>query len=150
MRNIEELQSNLGNIDLYLLDQLLKERYQKASSILEAGCGYGRNIDLIHRLGYDVSALDRNKECVLFCQDKFPQIRHQIILGDLENMPYPDEQFDHIISSAVFHFAESTDHFERLFGEHMRILRSGGTIFIRMTTAFGLDPRNKKPIADGV
>lgn len=149
MRNIEELQSNLGHIDLYLLDQILKNRYDKGDSILEAGCGHGRNLGLLLRLGFDVHALDKDPERVLYCQTLFSDVQDKIRQGDLVKMPYSSGQFHHIISSAVFHFSESEAHFRQLFGEHMRVLRSGGTIFIRMTTAFGLDPKNNIPKGNG-
>jgi hypothetical protein len=33
-----------GNIDIYLFDQILKERYATKDIILDAGCGKGSNI----------------------------------------------------------------------------------------------------------
>ena len=41
---IEKLQNDIGGIDLYLLDQILKKRYQRTERILDAGCGAGRNL----------------------------------------------------------------------------------------------------------
>ncbi len=37
--DINELNKLLGNIDLYLLDQILKGRFTKELMILDAGCG---------------------------------------------------------------------------------------------------------------
>ena len=40
----ETIQSLVGNTDIYLLDQIMKERYKRGESILDAGCGEGRNL----------------------------------------------------------------------------------------------------------
>jgi len=37
------LKNTLGNVDVYLLDQLMKDRYSESDIILDAGCGSGRN-----------------------------------------------------------------------------------------------------------
>ncbi len=149
MQNIEELQSNLGHIDLYLLDQILKSRYSINDRILEAGCGHGRNIALFHRFGFPIYGLDADAERVEYCQQLFPDMKERLLQADLLNIPFPNDYFDHIISSAVLHFSDSTTHFKSLFEEHGRVLRSGGSFFIRMTTAFGLDPQNKKALGAG-
>ena len=45
----DELNKVLGNIDLYLLDQLLKGRITRDMKILDAGCGEGRNLHLFYQ-----------------------------------------------------------------------------------------------------
>ena len=61
------------------------------------------------------------------------------IQAPVEQMPFADGFFDHIISSAVLHFADSHAHFEAMFGEMVRVLKPGGSLFIRMTTDEGLE-----------
>ena len=147
MRNINELQSNLGHIDLYLLDQILKERYKPGDYILEAGCGHGRNIRLLDNLGFDVFGVDLNEERILYCQELYPLIADKFTVADLTTTNFENDKFDHIISSAVLHFAESTEHFEKMFNEQVRILKKGGTFFIRMCTAFGLSAESLIPLS---
>ncbi len=48
MINAREL---FGDIDIYLFDQILKNRFSDESKILDAGCGGGRNIRLYLYLG---------------------------------------------------------------------------------------------------
>ena len=38
------LQEQFGSIDIYLFDQLLKGNISPDMKILDAGCGFGRNI----------------------------------------------------------------------------------------------------------
>ena len=56
-------------------------------------------------------------------------------------MPFSDEEFDHVISSAVLHFAQSTFHFHQMFSEMVRVLKKRGILFIRMTCDIGLEEK---------
>ncbi len=38
------LQTEFGNIDIYLFDQLLKGRFNDCKKVIDVGCGSGRNI----------------------------------------------------------------------------------------------------------
>ena len=52
------LQEQFGPIDIYVFDQLLRGNLRPAMRILEAGCGYGRNLAYLLRSGCQVFALD--------------------------------------------------------------------------------------------
>ena len=47
-----------GDIDVYLFDQVLRERIRPEMSILDAGCGGGRNLVHFLRSGFTVQAVD--------------------------------------------------------------------------------------------
>jgi len=53
-----------GGIDIYLFDQLLKERIVPGLRILDAGCGSGRNLVYFFRAGYEVFAIDESSEAL--------------------------------------------------------------------------------------
>ena len=63
-------------------------------------------------------------------------------------MPYKNEEFDAIISSAVLHFAEHVAHFHSMIREHTRVLKKNGILFTRMTTDIGIE-KDVKLISDG-
>ena len=62
---------------------------------------------------------------------------------------FKNNTFDHVICSAVLHFAQNTQHFLNMFSELIRVLKPGGSLFIRMTTIESVE-QYVKPIADGV
>lgn len=134
----QKIIDHLGKTDVYLIDQMMKGRYMEGDHILDAGCGHGRNVDLFIKTGIPVTGVDHDPEKIRFCQEKYPSISKHFLLQDLGNLSFADGVFDHIISSAVFHFCATTEQFKKLFGEHVRVLKDGGTFFIRMTSLFGL------------
>ena len=137
---IQELNAELGNIDLYLLDQVLKGRITKDMKILDAGCGEGRNLIYFINNEYNVYGVDQNKSAIkylrLLAKNYQPE---RFVHSSLEEMIFPPEVFDYIISSAVLHFAQGHAHFDLLMQSMIKVLKPGGSLFIRMTTDIGLD-----------
>lgn len=148
--NIQELNRTLGNIDLYLLDQILKGRVDPKSRILDAGCGEGRNLTYFMREGYDVHGVDLNPDAIrmlqFIVQSNHPSIeKERFQVGNIDKMLYPSEAFDWVISSAVLHFSETEQDFWRSIDEMTRVLKKEGILFIRMTTELGMDSRELEP-----
>ena len=128
----------LGNIDIYLLDQLMKERIKPSMRILDAGCGRGRNMEYFIRKDFDVWGVDKQEEAISLLKEQCDQWNPaydttKFSVADLINLPFPEEYFNWIISSAVLHFAESQSHFMLLFEEMVRVLAPNGVIWFRMT-----------------
>lgn len=108
---ISELNKLLGNIDLYLLDQLLKGRFTKEMMILDAGCGEGRNTHYFIQKGYRIVGVDGNSSAISMARisgrtldPNFDPLRFQV--AELEDIPFHSEAFDAVLSSAVLHFAK--------------------------------------------
>lgn len=132
------VKSLLGNTDIYLIDQILKERYQQGAKILDAGCGKGRNLHWFYQHSFSIFGLDNNEERIAHVKQVYSNSVSHFELGDLATMPYKDQQFDHVICSAVLHFAKNEKQFEEMFSELIRVLRSKGTLFIRTASDMGI------------
>ncbi|MEZ4934272.1 MAG: class I SAM-dependent methyltransferase [Saprospiraceae bacterium] len=129
----------LGLMDIYLIDQLQKGRIKLDMKILDAGCGHGRNSEYFIRHGYNIYGIDKNEESVAHLLDEIYRwnpafTKSNYAVANLNAIPFPDDYFDFIISSAVLHFAESRKEFVDLFNEHIRVLKKGGFFFFRMTS----------------
>lgn len=140
--NISELNRLLGNIDIYLLDQILKGRFSTEMKILDAGCGEGRNIIYFINQGYQVFGIDHNETAIQYCRFMAKSLdsnydAHRFQVGRLEEIPFHKEAFNAVICSAVLHFAKGEDNFWQMIEEILRILKPGGIFWFRMTTAFG-------------
>ncbi|MFN0016062.1 MAG: methyltransferase domain-containing protein [Saprospiraceae bacterium] len=129
----------LGNTDVYLLDQILKNRYAPPQTILDAGAGAGRNLHWFVQQAFAVYGTDRDPAAVEALRRHYPGVpadRFQV--APVESMPFADAFFEHIICNAVLHFAENEAHFGQMFSELVRVLKPGGSLFIRVATDVGL------------
>jgi len=137
----QDLNHELGNIDLYLLDQILKNRFDSKQPLLDAGCGEGRNLIWFLRNGYAVHGIDNNASALLMLRYVAKSIQKQaapnFVEGLIDNMPYDDRAFGAVLSVAVLHFADSHVHFEAMFTEMVRVLAPEGLLFVRMASALG-------------
>jgi len=150
---IKELNHLLGNIDIYLLDQILKARFPKKGKILDAGCGVGRNLVYFIRNNYQVYGIDKNGDSVQMLKylansvnPYYPADRFEV--GNINDLPYEDHAFDAVISSAVLHFAESKAQFTKQVNELKRVLKADGLLFLRMATLIGMED-NAEPLESG-
>lgn len=139
-----ELNHLLGNIDLYLLDQVLKGRITPEMRILDVGCGEGRNLVYFIRQGMDVWGIDRDKAALKFLRLYGKSLHpafdaEKIIEDEASDISLPPNSFDGIISSAVLHFAESHAHFQKMIAELARLLRVGGILFVRTAMLDGME-----------
>ncbi len=129
----------LGLMDIYLIDQLQKGRINPGMKILDAGCGQGRNAEYFIKNNYDIYGVDKKEEAIFSLKEKIKQWnpifpKSNFSVANLEAIPFHDDCFDFIISSAVMHFSESRNQFINLFKEHIRVLKKEGFLFIRMTS----------------
>jgi len=142
--NSNNLRNLYGNIDIYLFDQLLKGRFDNCRTVLDAGCGSGRNITYFLQNGFSVYGVDQSEHAVELskrlsadlCADHSPD---NFKLAALENLPFDDSQFDLVICSAVLHFANDADHFDSMLRSLWRVLKPGGYFFARLASDIGIE-----------
>ncbi|WP_316824146.1 class I SAM-dependent methyltransferase [Pedobacter miscanthi] len=140
----ENLREQFGNIDIYLFDQLLKGTYDDCRTILDAGCGQGRNVEYFLRSGYEVYGVDSSagnivkiKQLAAPYADNTSSENFRVEL--VEKLSFEDEKFDLVISSAVLHFANNIQHFEEMLNDMWRVIRPGGYLFCRLASDIGIE-----------
>ncbi|PRY15507.1 methyltransferase family protein [Pontibacter ummariensis] len=141
--SLSTLPSLFGNIDLYLFDQILKRRISEGMSVLDAGCGTGRNIEYlmqagvaVHGVDSSVAAIEKVRELAKLLAPQNPT--NHFILADIADLPYPDASFEVVLCSAVLHFAKNENHFRMMVQELWRVLQPGGMLFSRFSTTIGM------------
>lgn len=146
MQNVNEF---FGDIDIYLFDQILKNRFAPEMKILDAGCGGGRNLIYFLRSGFEVFGVDQNAEAIEyvrhFAKTLAPEISSENFqISRVEKMPFADVSFDWILSSAVLHFAENEKHFNAMLNEMWRVLKPSGILFARLASSIGIEEKVEK------
>jgi SAM-dependent methyltransferase len=59
-----KIQEQFGQIDIYVFDQILRGNIAADMRVLDAGCGYGRNLVHLLREGCEVFAVDEDADSV--------------------------------------------------------------------------------------
>jgi len=139
-----QLQDDFGAIDIYLFDQLLKGQFDERRSVLDAGCGSGRNLPYFLKNGFAVYGIDSDPAAIARVRRLAAKLAPSLppahfIAGDLANLRWRDNTMDAVISSAVLHFAESEEHFGAMLREMWRVLKPGGVLFARLASTIGLE-----------
>lgn len=110
----------------YLLEELEKEPFD---SVLDCGCGTGPVIELLHEKYPDkhYTGLDLTPEMIHVAQAKNLS-NTNFVVGDCENIPFPKDTFDAIISSNSFHHYPNPQDF---FNNAYRVLKKNGRLILR-------------------
>jgi len=123
-----DLQSTSNQLAISL-DRMLREKFHIADGrFLDIGCGDGRLLFHMRKLGWSVTGVDYSEEYVAKCRAYGLDVQ----VGALGPETYPPESVDVVyLGDAIEHLVEPTD----IVAEAERILRPGGAIVIRTPNA---------------
>jgi len=146
---VPNLTEQFGQIDIYLFDQLLRGRILPGASVLDAGCGYGRNIVYLLTEGYEVFGVDSDPHAIEAVRRLAAALAPKTPPGNfrleaIEEMSFPSAFADVVLSSAVLHFARDDDHFQAMLRGTWRVLKPGGLLFCRLASSIGLEHQVQK------
>jgi tellurite methyltransferase len=144
-----DLEEQFGPIDIYLFDQLLRGRIRRGMRVLDAGCGYGRNLVYLLREGYEVFGVDADSRAVAEVRRLAASLApglpaENFRVESVEAMSLPDEFADVVLSSAVLHFARDDEQFAAMLRGGWRALKQGGLMFCRLASSIGMEHRMKR------
>jgi tellurite methyltransferase len=141
-----DLQQLYGNIDIYLFDQLLKGTYTDCHKILDAGCGGGRNLIYFLRNNFEVYGIDPDAGAIDAVKELSKTLSpansvDNFKIAAAENIPFENNYFDLVISSAVLHFAKDEAHFDSMLRYMWRVIKPGGYFFARLASDIGIETK---------
>jgi tellurite methyltransferase len=152
------VQEQFGQIDIYVFDQILRGNIAPGMRVLDAGCGYGRNLVHLLRQGCEVFALDARQDEVEHVRQLSASLgtglpAENFQVGLIERMPFPDAFADVAMCNSVLHFARDEDHFRAMLRELWRVLKPGGMLFCRLGSRIGMEfervPGGRYVVGDG-
>jgi SAM-dependent methyltransferase len=143
MSPIAALRDQLGGIDIYLLDQILRGRISTEDVVLDAGCGMGRNLKYLMTAGCRILAADADPDAVAavraLAAESAATTRLDARVEPVEAMSFPDACATVVVSSAVLHFARDEAQFDGMVRAMWRRLAPGGLFFARLATTIGIE-----------
>jgi 2-polyprenyl-3-methyl-5-hydroxy-6-metoxy-1,4-benzoquinol methylase len=93
----ERYESVVSDLSAHFADS-----FSKGGKILDIGCGSGRDLAVLHKLGFDCYGVDPVLEFVEIAQQIHPELNNRIALGKLPELQVPfNGNFDGVLCSAV-------------------------------------------------
>jgi SAM-dependent methyltransferase len=138
------LQEQFGQIDIYVFDQILRGNIEAGMTVVDAGCGYGRNLVYLLRMGCRVLALDADPDGVAHVRALAAELApglpaENFAVGAIERMPWADGVADVVVCNSVLHFARDERQFLAMVEELWRLVRPGGMLFCRLGSRIGME-----------
>ncbi|NMM61887.1 class I SAM-dependent methyltransferase [Clostridium sp. P21] len=117
----------------YIIDEVKKEEFQ---SLVDVGCGTGNSIELLSKefperkyVGIDLA------ENMIAVANKKAIKGAEFLVGDAENLPFEEGQFDTLICKESFHHYPNVENF---FKSAYKVLKTGGRLIILDMTILAL------------
>ena len=100
------VQEQFGQIDIYVFDQILRGNVTQEVRVLDAGCGYGRNLVHLLRQGCEIFALDADRDAVEHVRQLSTSLKtglpaENFQVGFIKRMHFPDAFADVVLCNSI-------------------------------------------------
>lgn len=109
-----------------------------SSEILDLGCGDGRRMEALLRLGFPVHACDPRPDAVEAARELARELLEQgevetvVQEASLDALDYPDTTFDWVVVEEAETYVSDADDLQTVFEEGRRLLKPGGWLYITL------------------
>lgn len=106
----------------WLVSEIKKD---KPKTILEVGCGFGRNIKFLKTEGVSavITGVDISRKMIRKARKYVPQKGITFVQGDIRHLPFKDKSFDVVFTHGVLMHVSQTD-VEVAFSELCRVAKN--------------------------
>lgn len=148
---MEDINNFFGDMDLFLLDLLLKASIQPGK-ILEIGFGTGRNlIHFLQRDEFEVYGTETDQSLISLIQLMISGFKNQdpnrFQLASATKQPFGKEFFQTVICARVFHFLNDQEKIEA-WEEIHNVLSPGGVLYLTANSMINFENRSE-PAGEG-
>jgi ubiquinone/menaquinone biosynthesis C-methylase UbiE len=112
------------------IGELLKGAY-----VLDAGCGSGRDANILSEQGLRVVGFDLSVGLLKVAKQKYPDI--DFVEGDLRSLPFGDSSFDGVWSNTSLLHLETAKDVKKALSEMSRVLKPKGVIHVVVKSQTG-------------
>jgi len=109
-----------------LLSQFASMKHKKLR-ILDAGCGTGKNMEMLQKRGHHVDGIDVSDDALAFCHKRgiFPIQKASIV-----HIPFGENIFDMVICLDVFGSLQEKER-KHAIAQFQRVLKPGGVLLVQ-------------------
>lgn len=120
-------------------------------SILDLGCGDGRNMPLFHNCGMKIYGTEVSKDgcTAVMSRMKRLDIPCDVRIGRNNNIPFSDGKFDFVFASGVLSFVDEGDSFRDNLTEPNRVLKEDGLFIFYLVKKKSSQVAKSDQISDG-
>lgn len=115
------------------LDSIIFKYLRRDSKILDVGCGFGKTVLELDRLGYsNLTGIDINQSGISYAKSESTRLNSnsRFEVGDAKNLNFEDETFDFVIAQAFWTTITKSDDRLKIAKEINRVLKPCGKIYI--------------------
>ena len=134
---LDDINNYFGDMDLFLMDWILKGLLPESGTVLDVGCGDGRNGLYFIKNGYKYVGLDHDSaqiQLIRYLSQSFQGVDCEFLDSDIRTFVSP-EKFDIIVCSRMLHFASDDLDFQLIWSRFVECLSPGGIIYLSMDSA---------------
>jgi len=124
---------------------------QRNGSILDLGCGEGRNTIYLSRIGYLGVGLDLSPKAVKVLANNLfeEEVKALCVVGDARNLPFRAEKFDGVLAHHIFDHLDENG-FDQAIKNTFRILKKNGILLMTLDNfPKGMTDKNVSVLDDG-
>ncbi|MEM9324323.1 MAG: class I SAM-dependent methyltransferase [Bacteroidota bacterium] len=142
--SIDETDINnfFGDMDLFLIDQILKGHLGSWGKVLDVGCGSGRNMVYFLNKRWQVWGIDTDESQLQLLRYLFKSYPHQdaerLLSRSVENTGLESASFDLVICSRVFHHLD-VPLVMPSWTELHRVLKPEGVLYFSMNSTINFE-----------
>ncbi len=131
-----------GTEDLF--STLFLKHLPPGSTVLDIGCGSGRDLAYLKKSGFAVTGADNSKEMLQAAAGKYPELSSALHLSSLPELPGITRTFNGILCSALFQHIPK-DRLPVSFGRIRELLKPPGIFIISFPVRYpGINPQTNR------
>jgi len=127
-RDFQRADEQFPDITRPLIYELIEPSLLPGSSLLDLGCGYGKDIQYFQKEGFEACGIDISSEMINLAKKIVPQAH--LTQASFDKLPYGDESFDIVFSRYAIQHSHNT---EQVFREIYRVLKPRGYLIFLVT-----------------
>ena len=124
----------------------------RGAKILDLGFGDGRNMPLLHDLGFEVYGVEISEEICGLTKSRMERlgVPVQLATGSNSHIPFDDEAFDFILACHSCYYVSEGESFADNLREIARVLRTGGRFIFSLAKTDSYVLKNALPLENGL